>query len=319
MTFIGCKLKRRKEKLTTPNKSEILEKAKELFFNSEWKNGNRTPINPSEQELRELGYISLAQSMLMTNIEREHAEYLHNADTVQNMIKDKHVIPLDLSECKKSNILISGTNQQGKSLCAMGISDILMNHGFQIIAFDSCGNWKSKSSIPNIVIVKDKDTRLNAANSVVFDLSLLKLRDQKKTIESFLERLWLLKVVTRNQKWTLCIFEEFQMLAKNLRGAVTQNLLRIMSVGANWKIRCLGITPDLALIDPCFIRLCQQRFHFRLGNEPNAKRRFRSYYGLDWSRVTQNLDVGFAVYVNKDKLEVWKIPMFQPRLKVTTQ
>jgi len=303
----------------TPKSEQIIEKAKELFFNNEWKNGNMTPINPSEQELRESGWISLAQSMLMSSIEREHAEYLHNSDTMQNMIKDEHEIPLDLSECKKSNILISGTNQQGKSLCAMGISDILMNHGWQIIAFDTCGIWKTKSSILNAVIVKDKNARLNAVDSVVFDLSLLKLRDQKKTIESFLEKLWIYRVVAKKDRWILCIFEEFQMLAKNLRGELSQNLLRVMSVGANWKIRCLGITPDLALIDPCFIRLCQQRYHFKLGNEPNAKRRFRSYYGLDWTRITQNLDVGFCVYVNKDKLEIWKIPMFQPTLKVTMQ
>jgi hypothetical protein len=84
-----------------------------------------------------------------------------------------------------------------------------------------------------------------------------------------------------------------------------------MSGGANHKIRCLGITPDLALIDPCFIRLCQQHYHFRLGNEPNAKKRFRAYYGLDWCRIAQTLDVGYSVYVNKEKIEVWKIPMFQ--------
>lgn len=84
-----------------------------------------------------------------------------------------------------------------------------------------------------------------------------------------------------------------------------------MSVGANWKIRSLGITPDLSLIDPAFIRLCQQRYHFRLGNEPNAKRRFRAYYGLDWCHVVQGLDVGFCIYMHKDRLEVWKIPLFQ--------
>jgi len=39
-------------------------------------------------------------------------------------------LPLDLEETRKSNILITGTNQQGKSLAAMSISDRLMlNHG----------------------------------------------------------------------------------------------------------------------------------------------------------------------------------------------
>lgn len=298
-------------RMTTPKKKEIVERAKELFFQNEWKNGNRTWLNPSEQELRESGFISLAISQLMRNLETEHSEYLHNLDTTQNMIRDKHEIPIDLEECKKSNILISGTNQQGKSLCAMAISDRLVREGWQVLIFDNVGHWKRKSSIPNSFVVKDEDCRLNAVDSIVFDLSLLKLRDQKSVIEKFLEKLWIFKVVSRNDRWVFCVFEEFQLYARNIRGELSQNLLRMMSVGANWGIRCLGITPDLSLIDPCFIRLCQQRYHFRLGNEPNAKRRFRSYYGFDWTRTTQNLDVGFCVYVNKDRLEVWKIPMFQ--------
>lgn len=306
--------------MTTPNKKAIIERAIELFHNEQWKSGIRNAVNPEYSELLEGGYITEAQSELMRNLESEHAQYLHNLDTVQNMIRDKHETPLDLSECKRSNILISGTNQQGKSLCAMSIADILMCNGWQIIAFDNCGNWKSKSSIPTALRVKkDNNESVNFAKSMICDLSLLKLKAQKRFIERFLERLWLLRVVSKSDKWILCIFEEFQLMAKNLRGELSQNLLRIMSVGANWRIRCLGITPDLSLIDPCFIRLSQQRYHFRLGNEPNAKRRFRAYYGFDWCRITKELDVGFCVYVNKDKLEVWKIPLFERKTLISQQ
>ena len=108
----------------------------------------------------------------------------------------------------------------------------------------------------------------------------------------------------------MLIFEEFQLYAKNVRGNVSQNILRMMSVEANHKIRCLGITPDLSLIDCAFIRLAQQRYHFKLGNEPNAKRRFNQYYSKDWTRVARELDIGFCVYANKEKLKVVKIPRF---------
>jgi len=297
--------------MTTPKKEQIVERAKELFQNDQWKNGIRNSVNPEYSELLESGYIAQAQSELMRNLETEHFEYLHNLDTMQNMIKDKHETPLDLNECKKSNILISGTNQQGKTLCAMSISDILMRNQWQIVVFDSVGIWKTKSSIPNCVVVENKNQSVNFSKSLICDLSLLKLKNQKSFIEKFLEELWLLRVISKTDKWLLVVFEEFQMMAKNLRGELSQNILRIMSVGANWKVRCLSITPDLSLIDPCFIRLCQQRYHFRLGNEPNAKKRFRAYYGLDWCRIAKELDVGFCVYVNKDKLEVWKIPLFK--------
>lgn len=302
--------------MTTPRKAEIYQKALELYVEHCYR--TRTPelanITPARNELVESGYISQAQSELMKSdgnlyayeLEAQRKTYLEHMYK-PNMGK----LPIDLSECKRSNILISGTNQQGKSLCAMSIADVLMRNQWQIITFDTCGNWKSKSSIPIVLKVRDKNMSVNFSKSMICDLSLLKLKNQKGFIEKFLERLWLLRVVTRNDKWILCVFEEFQLMAKNLRGELSQNLLRIMSVGANWKIRCLGITPDLSLIDPAFIRLCQQRYHFRLGNEPNAKRRFRAYYGLDWTRITKSLDVGYCLYVLRDKVAIHKIPMFQ--------
>jgi len=84
-----------------------------------------------------------------------------------------------------------------------------------------------------------------------------------------------------------------------------------MSVGANHQIRCLGITPDMSLIDCAFIRLAQQRYHFKLGNEPNAKRRFNRYYSKDYTHVARHLSVGFCIYVLGEKLKVVKIPLFR--------
>jgi len=86
-----------------------------------------------------------------------------------------------------------------------------------------------------------------------------------------------------------------------------------MSVGANHGIRCLGISPDLSLIDCAFIRLAQQRYHFKLGNEPNAKRRFNRYYSKDMTYTARHLDVGFCIYVLGEKLQVVKIPLFHTK------
>ena len=308
--------------MTTPNKQQIIERATELFFQHEYKNGNRTSINPTESELRESGFISVAVSELMRSESFEYKAYLAEERTQCKTCLDHNIsegrLPIDLEECKRSNILISGTNQTGKSLTTMAIADRLMREGWQIIAFDNCGNWKRKSSIQQAQVIKSMDDKLalNDGKSIIFDIALLRLRNQKKYIENFLEDLWFYRVVTLPKQWCMLIFEEFQLCARNLRGDLSQNLLRIMSVGANYRVRSLGITPDLALIDTAFIRLSQQRYHFRLGNEPNAKRRFRAYYGLDWCRIVKGLDVGFCIYVNKDKLEVWKIPLFQPKLKV---
>ena len=222
--------------------------------------------------------------------------------------------PFDFEEIKKSNILVSGTNQQGKSLCAMLISDVLLRNypdTWQIIVFDNVGHWKRKSSIPYYQVVNENSLRfVLPSSSIIFDISLLLPSYQKEFVENVLNDLWQIRVTKEHNHWCLIAFEEFQLYAKNIRGNVSQNILRICSVGANYGIRTLGITPDMSLIDCAFIRLAQQRFHFKLGNEPNAKRRFSAYYGKDWTYTARNLDVGFAIYVNKEKLKVWKIPLF---------
>jgi len=91
--------------------------------------------------------------------------------------------------------------------------------------------------------------------------------------------------------------------------------MRICLVGANWKIRTLAISPSLTGIDPEFIRLAQQRWHFKLGIESNALRRFRGYYSKGWCRVARELESRFCIYLNKDKLKVWKIPTFRQDIR----
>lgn len=91
----------------------------------------------------------------------------------------------------------------------------------------------------------------------------------------------------------------------------SQNIMRMMSVGANHKIRVLGITPDLSLIDTAFIRLAQQGCHFKLSNEPNAKRRFSRYYGSDYTYTARHLAVGQCLYVlREDTPQICTIPLF---------
>lgn len=231
----------------------------------------------------------------------------------ENMLRDKY--PLSLSECKKSNALVTGTNQQGKSRLAMALTDKLMGQGWQVIVFDNVGIWKNKSSIPLYYTVSETTMKyiLPKHGSIIYDISLLLPSYQKEFCENVLKDVWDSRIRSESNQWLLVVFEEFQLYAKNVRGNVSQNILRIMSVGANHKIRCLGITPDLSLIDCAFIRLANQRYHFRLGNEPNAKRRFRAYYGSDWCRIGLTLDVGCCVYYVSEKLKVHCVPLFRTR------
>ena len=312
----------------TPTKTEIERHARELYVQECYRSGHPelAETNPTRQELSESGFIQEAQSELMRSEGYEYELYLKEAKerarckTYLDHDISKGKLPLDFNECKRSNILISGTNQVGKSLAAMGISHLLRSKGWQILVFDNCGHWREKSSISKSYVVKKKKDRIvmHVGESMIFDVSLLLPRDQKRFLEQMLEQVWKFRVLQKPKQWCLIVLEEAHLYMRNIRGLASQSLMRMCSVGANWRIRTLAISPSLTGLDTEFIRLCGQRFHFRLGIELNAERRFRAYYGLDWTRIAKTLDVGYCIYLDRAKLEVWKIPMFQrEKLKVT--
>jgi hypothetical protein len=94
-------------------------------------------------------------------------------------------LPLDLEETRKSNILITGTNQQGKSLTAMSISDRLIRENWQVLAFDNVGHWKHKSSIPWLYMVSETTQKyiLPKHGSLIYDISNLLPVNQKEFCE----------------------------------------------------------------------------------------------------------------------------------------
>jgi len=230
------------------------------------------------------------------------------------MIGNKY--PLSTEESKRSNILVTGTNQQGKSRLAMAIADILINEGWQVILFDNVGHWKHKSSIPLYFEVSENSMRyvIPKNSSIVYDISFLLPSFQKEFVENVLADVWRYRLMGETDKQILIVFEEAHLYMQNIRSLLGQNLMRICSVGANHKIRTLAISPSLTGLDVEFIRLAQQRYHFKLGCELNAKRRFRGYYSKDWCRVAENLDVGYCIYYINGKLQVYGLPLFESNI-----
>lgn len=234
---------------------------------------------------------------------------MNNDSNMQNMLW------LDVNECKRSNILISGTNAQGKSLCAMAICDSLMKHGFQIYAIDSTGIWKKKASIPYYYTVSETTMRyILPKSSLIYDVSRLTASYQREFLENILGEIWLRRLDNHNQ-WLIIAIEEAHLLMRHIRGRASENLLRICSVGRNINMRTLAISPSFVGLDAEFRRLSQQRYHFKLPNESNTKRRFCSIYSKDWYRVAKALDIGFCIYYNNERMKVLKIPLFISKRK----
>ena len=242
----------------------------------------------------------------------------------ENTLKVKKVLfltlPFSLHEIKTSNCLITGLNQTGKSNLAYILTDFLSNQqglsdNWQVIVFDVVGIWKRKSSIPYYFKLEKLIKVKIPEESIIFDISSLLISEQRQFIEKTLSDLWKDRVNQNNPKKTLLVFEESQLILRNIRSFASQNILRFFSVGANLNIRCFCICPSLTGIDTEIIRLCEQRYHFRLGNESNIKRKFKQYYGLDWVRVALNLNVGFFLYYLKGKLSVKHVNLFEQSLE----
>lgn len=235
---------------------------------------------------------------------------MNNDNTTQNMLW------LDIAECKRSNIMVSGTNATGKSLTAMAISDRLMLNGFQIYVVDSTGIWKQKSSIPLYWRVSEVSMRyVLPKSSIIYDVSRLTASYQREFLESILAEVWLRSLDNNRTKWLMVVIEEAHLLMRHIRGRASENLLRICSVGRNVNIRTLAISPSFVGLDAEFRRLSQQRYHFKLPNESNTKRRFCSIYSKDWYRVAKQLDVGYAIWYLNERMKIVKIPKFVSNVK----
>lgn len=301
--------------MTTPTRQQIIEKSLELWHKENMTVGTKTAINPTTQELKECGIYQTAQHLLMcSNPHKIVVEKQSKSDfkpTPQNL---GFYDMLDLEECKASNILVSGTNRTGKSRLACAIASVLQSLNWKILIFDNSGIWQSISDIPNLLVLEPNRTEYNiplTKKSLLIDTSNLKEDKQRELIDGVCSDLWLNRRLYGSE-WILLVLEEFELYAKNLR-TTSQNLKRICHAGRNRQVRVLGVTTDLSLIDCSFIRLCQQRFHARLGIEINCKRRFRGYYGKEWLQIATRLQLGEFIYLLRDQLSLISVPLFMPK------
>ena len=308
--------------MTTPTRQQIIEKSLELWHKENMTVGTRTAITPTIAEMKESGFYQTAQHLLMCSNPYKIVVEKPSKSTFKPTAKFTDFYDLlDLEECKASNILVSGTNKTGKSRLACGVASVLQSLGWKVIAFDNSGSWKSISDIPNLLVLEPNRTEYNlplTKKSLLVDISNLTLDKQKELVDSVCSDIWINRGLY-GSGWLLLILEEFELYAKNLRGTATQNLKRICHAGRNKQVRVLGVTTDLSLVDPSFIRLTQQRFHARLGIEVNCKRRFRGYYGKEWLEVATRLQLGEFIRLVRDQLSLVRVPLFEPKRKPQLQ
>ena len=314
--------------MTTPTRNEIENRAKELFNHS---TAHLPTITPTTSELKENGLWRKAQIDLMTdNCKYAQLAYLEEMVNEINyrlipthefngeQLPTHNGLKFDMTEAQRSNILVSGANHSGKTLLSCSIASVLMRYGWRITVFDASGVWKSVSDIPFYYEVKPNEYyfQIPTTNeSIIYDISALIPEQQRLLIDGVLRTLWNSRDNYRYNMWNLIILEEAQLYMKNMRGALSQNLFRLCSVGRNKQVRLMAICFDLALIDSSFARLCSQRYHGKLNIESNCRRKFKAYYSKKWLDVAEHLQTGSFVYVHNNNLQKIRIPQFQSTRK----
>lgn len=293
--------------MTTPDKQSIMQRATELYF----KDNPHIQTTPEEDELKESGYFWASQTELMRTPYKqfEPLEKPQGPETPKPIVEP---FSLDVDLCMKSNILVSGVNHSGKSRLSAKICSMLHKQGWQILAFDNSGVWDQISDLPYIVkVAETTDFQFPLSDrSLVLDTSDLNIDTQRMLLNGILETTWLTRLPC--SPWLLIAIEESELFLKNVRGKTAQNILRTMHTGRNRKIRTLCIATDLALIDASFIRLCQLRFHGKLGIEQNSRNKFKATYGKEWLSIAEDLECGEFVSLSGDKLSLIKTDCFEP-------
>jgi len=276
--------------MTTPNKEEIEERAKELFFKD-----NLDAPTPESEELVESGYTYEARNQLMRDQEKH--EVLGYLESMANeygleLVKQKpsklakqikpYEFEIDIKEALRSGVFIAGGKGQAKSNLAMIISDMLMRKGVTVKVFDISRAWL-RSSIPYVVeITNNIRLDVNLYRSVIFDLSKLLPKDTKRFISLILAKEWNMQVslAEPQRKWIIYIFEETQMLTPqgSLRSNEAQQVLRLMTSGRNYNLGYIAITQRPALCDTSVFELTFQKYFARMNGE-NDLRKVANYIG----------------------------------------
>jgi hypothetical protein len=294
MKFIDARMR-------TPTKSEIYAEAKRLYFQSEMRNGIRQPNNPEYSELLEGGYISAAQSNLMSNPETLYGLKANKESSPE----ETDDFRFDIKEGVQTTTFISGSRGTGKSDLAMKIVDRLNREGIISIVFDSSLDWMKRSNIPQSLAVDPYAVLPIPEKDTIFDISRLSPLEQQSAVERFCKSLFEHQLTSTRRYYI--VFEESQLFfpLNSLRSKKAQNSMRILTVGRNVGVSACAITQFPALLDKELVKHAGQ-VYVGMTAEKNAVDYWRSLLGKE-SKTLKSLDNGAFLYYNRSKIGKVKI------------
>lgn len=233
-------------------------------------------------------------------------------------IEDQRPFPFDLNEGLRSGLFIAGGKGIGKTNLGKQIAEIYLQHGHIVKVFDISQQWL-KSSLPYYQVINQDTTAIDIDfnKSCVFDLSLLYAEDIKQSIAKVVEKEFLIQAQLPEEQrhWHIYFFEEAQMLVpqNRLKSKEAQELLRLMTVGRNFKLGYVLLTQRPATVDTTAIELCYQRYFGRCDGE-NDLSKIENWIRNRIEELPQ-LKIGEFLYNYGQLTERIQTPLFRNSIK----
>jgi hypothetical protein len=274
---------------------------------------------PSKIELAEDGFLQAATVELMTSSEFEQPEKTKeiekNLEKKQDVFDIINGVPFDPVLAMDSGFYVSGTSQSGKTNLAKHLVQKLMRNQIVVHVLDSSRAWTRNSPITNIVEVDTDTDEYTVGNSTIFDISALNTRQKVWFVNGFCGNVYR-HHVNGYQVKEFIVFEEAQtylpqgsMRLAVRRNSPCENVLEVITVGANYGLRFGLITQFPALVDKPPVKICQQRY-FGWTWERNDINYVKAFIGKEWTEKLCTLQKGEFIYENRDKIALIKTPLF---------
>jgi len=219
----------------------------------------------------------------------------------------------DIDLAKRSGVFITGKRGVGKTNLAMNIVDTLIQNNIDVIVFDPSRAWRY-SSIENYTEIPEHIEQIRiecpTRDSIVYDLSLLYVYAQKEIIRNIVAG-YFRRQVRDPDRWRIFVFEECQTLIhrNRLSSREAQEILRLITVGRNFKLSYILLTTRPSLVDTSLVALSDQIYIGRL-DDINDIRRVKRWIGVYEHRISR-LKTGQFIYRREGDTKLIDTPLFR--------
>ena len=246
---------------------------------------------------------------LMQSLESKHSKWLENDGELETVYE----IPFNIKEALKTGFCILGNKGCGKTNLAKWLVKRLIENGIIVYVLDSSQAWLRNSPIrEHITIVPYGKQCLHwQPKPLVFDLSLLSIRDKIRFTNLFCKTLLQGHIQGYIDQWEFVVFEEAHLVFPNgsLRGLKRYaEAVTFATVGRNYKLNFGFITQFPANVDKLLVKLTVQRYFFQSW-EPNDLRYMTRLLGK-YARELRSLSVGECLFQTKNEIKKVVFPEF---------